>query len=41
MDFDLLTKDDVSFIDKYHRRVWEELSPLLKDDEETLKWLKQ
>ena len=41
MDISLLSKDDIAYIDNYHQRVWNELSPKLQDDPETLAWLKQ
>ena len=39
IDLTLLSKDDIQFIDKYHKRVWDELSPLLEGDGQTLAWL--
>ena len=41
IDYSLLTQSDVAFINEYHKRVWEEVSPHLQDDEESLKWLKE
>lgn len=40
IDLNLLSKDDIAYLDKYHQRVWNELSVKLQDDKETLEWLK-
>ena len=40
-DHSLLTQNDIAFINEYHKRVWNEVSPHLEGDEESLKWLKE
>ena len=40
-DLSLLTQNDVNFINEYHKRVWETVSPHLTGDEESLAWLKK
>ncbi|KAL1747023.1 peptidase M24, structural domain-containing protein [Schizophyllum fasciatum] len=41
IDISLLSAEDRQWIDGYHQTVWEKLSPLLKNDEATLEWLKR
>jgi Xaa-Pro aminopeptidase len=41
IDLGLLDGPTREHIDRYHRRVWVTLSPLLKGDEETLVWLRR
>lgn len=38
---DLLTPADAKFINEYHQRIWDTLSPRIQDDPATLEWLKQ
>lgn len=38
---DILSKFESDYLNSYHRRVYETLSPLLKDDDFTLEWLKR
>ncbi|KAI9294101.1 Creatinase/aminopeptidase [Neoconidiobolus thromboides FSU 785] len=38
---DLLSKFEVDYLNSYHQRVYNTLSPLLKDDDFTLSWLKK
>jgi len=38
---ELLTKDDIQFINDYHKRIWETISVHLQDDGDTLEWLKK
>ena len=40
IDLSLLSKHDIAYLDNYHQRVWNELSPRLQEDKETLEWLK-
>ena len=40
IDEELLNKKDKDFINAYHQRVWDVVSPEIKDDKETLEWLK-
>ena len=40
IDKKLLTKEDEDFINKYHQRCWDTLSPLLDGDEQGKEWLK-
>ena len=37
LEFDMLTKDEIEWLDAYHRKVFDTLSPLL--DPETARWL--
>lgn len=39
IDTNLLTTTEREWIDKYHKEVFDKVSPLLKDDPETLSWL--
>jgi Xaa-Pro aminopeptidase len=41
IELELVTKNDIEFINVYHQRVWDTLSPRLEGDEVTLAWLKQ
>ena len=41
IDQSLLTKADFQFINDYHQRVWDIVSPLLQGDEDSLAWLKE
>lgn len=41
IDKSLLSTFDVQFINAYHQRVWETLSPRLQDDQDALDWLKK
>ena len=41
IDQNLLSKYDIAYLDKYHKRVWDLLSVKLQDDKETLEWLKK
>lgn len=36
IDMELLTKQDVEFINAYHKKVWETISPHLQNDKLTL-----
>lgn len=36
---ELLTQSDIDYINAYHKRVWETLSPNLQDDHSALNWL--
>ena len=38
---DLLSQADIAYINEYHHRVWDTLSPKLQDDQTALEWLKQ
>jgi Xaa-Pro aminopeptidase len=38
LDLNLLTDDEISFLNEYHRKVYEELSPHLTEEEQD--WLK-
>ena len=40
IDVQLLSEQDKIFINKYHEKVWDILSPRIQDDAETLEWLK-
>jgi Xaa-Pro aminopeptidase len=40
IDIKLLTKDDIDFINKYHERCWQTLSPLLEGDNLGKEWLR-
>jgi Xaa-Pro aminopeptidase len=40
IDRPLLSQFDIDFINAYHQRVWNTLSPYLQDDESALNWLK-
>lgn len=35
-----LLEKEILWVDRYHERVWKEISPRLGDDEETRAWLK-
>lgn len=39
--WDLLSKDDIDYINSYHKKVYETLKPLLADDEIALKYLEK
>jgi len=39
--WDLLTKADIDYINEYHKKVYEVLKPLLKNDEIALKYLER
>lgn len=43
IDTAMLTHEEIEYIDTYHERVWREISPLLKDDEDKSahNWLRQ
>ncbi len=41
IEWKMLTKEDVEYVNAYHKKVLEKLSPLLKDDALTLKWLEK
>ena len=41
LDVNLLSEADKKFIDQYHQRVWDMISPNLEGDQETLDWLKK
>ncbi|MBO7507972.1 MAG: M24 family metallopeptidase C-terminal domain-containing protein, partial [Paludibacteraceae bacterium] len=38
IDIELLTDEELDWVNDYHKRVWEELSPSVSD-KKTLKWL--
>ncbi len=40
MDLSLLTDSELAWVNGYHQTVWDEVSPLLTDDTDTLSWLK-
>lgn len=40
LDLSLLSPQDISYIDSYHNRVWNLLSPLLTEDQTALAWLR-
>lgn len=37
---DLLTRQEIEWVDRYHAEVYEKIAPGLKDDPDTLEWLK-
>jgi Xaa-Pro aminopeptidase len=39
IDVELLSNADKAYINSYHKRVWETMGPVLKDDKESLEWL--
>lgn len=42
IEVSLLTKDDISFINTYHERVWSVISPLLEEiDTDGKEWLRR
>ena len=41
IEVDLLTQDEIDWVNRYHQRVWNEISPDLADDPKTQSWLKQ
>jgi Xaa-Pro aminopeptidase len=41
IDFKLLSPDFIKYIDEYHKKVFDTLSPYLKNDEKTLDYLKR
>ncbi|EWC45631.1 putative Xaa-Pro aminopeptidase P [Drechslerella stenobrocha 248] len=41
VDVSLLAPDEKTYLDNYHKEVWEKTSPLLQHDERALKWLKR
>lgn len=41
MDLSLMTDSEIAWVNQYHQTVWDEVSPLLNDDQETQTWLKQ
>lgn len=40
IDAQILNDDDIAFINEYHHRVWQILSPEVISDELTLNWLR-
>ena len=38
---DMMTNDEIEWLNAYHQDVWTKVSPLLKDNERALKWLKE
>ena len=40
IDISALSASEVAWIDAYHARIWEEISPRLTDDQEATAWLK-
>ncbi|MCF0135462.1 MAG: aminopeptidase P family protein, partial [Lachnospiraceae bacterium] len=40
IDLSLLTEQEISWVNEYHQRVWDEVSPLLAGKTEVLAWLK-
>lgn len=41
VDVELLGREERQWLDEYHQEVWDKLSPLLKNDEQALEWLKR
>ena len=41
IDLKLLSKDMINYIDNFHKKVYEVLSPFVKDDEKVLDYLKR
>ena len=41
IDLQLLTPDEKIWLNKYHQRVWDEVSPLISNDVEALEWLQR
>ena len=41
LDMKLLSEADKKFIDEYHQRIWDMVTPSLEGDQETLDWLKK
>lgn len=39
IDWKLLSKPDIDYVNSYHKKVYETLAPLLKDDPIALKYL--
>lgn len=37
---EMLTIEEINFLNDYHQECWDKLSPLLKDDQKTLDWLR-
>lgn len=40
IDVQILNDDDIAYINQYHHRVWQTLSPKVISDESTLNWLR-
>jgi len=40
IDPKLLTEKDITYIDEYHGHVYNEIAPLLHDNQEALEWLR-
>jgi Xaa-Pro aminopeptidase len=41
VDTGLLAKDELKWLNDYHKEVYEKVSPLLQNDERALKWLEK
>lgn len=37
---EILNKEDIKYINEYHQRIWDTLSPILNNDLRSLEWLK-
>lgn len=37
---EMLTRDEIDFLNEYHQECWNKLEPLLRNDQKTLEWLR-